>query len=515
MKKRSFSLISSVIVTLVIFMLLSAPVFARDKYIPDVKVHTLSNGLIIMVVERHGAPTIACYRYHKVGSVNEHPGITGAAHLLEHMMFKGTRKIGTWNYEAEVPIMKKIDYLVDQIEKELAKGVNDYRKVDQRKIDRLWGEVRKLQAEQRKYIRKNEIDYLYKTEGARGLNASTSYDRTDYYVKLPAGKLKLWAFIESERLKDPVFREFYSERDVVYEELRMGDNSPGGVLFDALFSNFFVTSPYGHPIVGWKSDVETMRREQIKDFFLKYYAPNNTVLVLVGDVDYKEAVNTVEEYFGDIPRQEDPRPVFTREPEQKGERRVKVQFDATPRMLIGFHGPPPGHPDQYALDILANILSSGRTSRFRKNLIKPGIAYTCNSMNWTFGYVNTFIIEGKPEGSHTLEELEKAIYEQIDNLKKEPVTERELEKVKNKMMKEFIDKLQNDMLLANSLAMNLVWTGDWRNFDEREKYKAVTANDIMRVARKYLVKKNRTVAYLIPPEDEAHKQEKKVKEEQQ
>jgi predicted Zn-dependent peptidase len=496
MKKR-FLLLFSVI--LLAFILATGMLSADRGNLPDVKEFTLPNGLVLLVIERHDSPTVAAYRFHRVGSIHEWPGMTGAAHLLEHMKFKGTEKIGTWNYEAEKPIMEKIDRLLDEIDKERAKGLTAYQAMDQKKIDSLWEQVRKLQNEQRKYIRKNEVWSLFDSHGGKGMNASTGFDRTDYYINLPSNKLELWAFIESDRLKNPVFREFYSERDVVHEERRMGINNPSGALFESFIATMFKTYPYGHPIVGFDSDIESMRRHEVLSFLRKYYSPNNTILVLAGDVKAQDAYNLVRKYFGDMPWQPEPKPQFQVEPPQRGERRVEVEFDAQPMIRIGFHGPKPGHPDQYALDVLMSILSDGRTSRFYENIVRNNIAFQCSGSLWSMAYTNLMVIGATPKQGVSTSELEEAIYKEIDRLKTEPVTEWELEKVKNQTDRRFISILRNNMDLAEHLAYAQGWTGSWRNIDEREKIRAVTAEDVMRVADKYLIRSNRTVATLVPP----------------
>jgi predicted Zn-dependent peptidase len=485
------------VLLILVLALGGAGVRAAD-YTPGVKLHTYPNGLTLMVVERHDWPTVACYRYHKVGSVNERPGLTGAAHLLEHMMFKGTSEIGTWNYEAEVPLMSQIEKIVDEIEKERAKGLSGYQKMDQARIDRLWKQVKALQDKQRQYIRKNEVDYIYHSQGGDQGNASTGYDRTDYYVSLPANRVEVWTYVESERMRAPVFREFYSERDVVNEERRMYANSPDGALYEVLFDNLFVTMPYSHDIVGWASDLESMRSRDVMAFLKKYYAPNNTIIVLVGDLKFQDAKELVGKYFGTLPRQPDPGPVFTKDAPQKGERRVELEFDAKPRVLIGYHGPIPGHPDQYALDVLSYVLTEGRTSRFYKNLVEKNLAYSCNGGNWTLGYTNVFVIDAVPKAPCTPAQLEEAVYKEISLLATEPVTQREMEMVMNKVDKNYLDSLKSKMRLASSLARAHSWTGDWRNFDERAPMKKVTPQDVMRVAKKYLVKSNRTVTVLVP-----------------
>ncbi|MCE1246671.1 MAG: insulinase family protein [Firmicutes bacterium] len=472
----------------------------------NVKKHTLPNGLTVLIVEKHDAPIVALYRYHKVGAVNEYANMFGCSHLLEHMMFKGTDKIGTWNYKAEQPYMKQIEKLVNEIDKERVKGLSGYHTMDKAKIDKLWKQVADLQAKQSKYMVKNEIHTIYDEAGGRGLNASTGFDATDYYLLLPSNKLELWAFVEADRMGHPVFREFYSERDVVYEERRMRtDNDPDGVMFENFFSHFFVAIPYGQDVVGWASDLESMRKDKVMAYLRKYYSPGNTTLAIVGDVTEKEALAMVTKYFGPIPAQPLPEPIFSEEPTQAGERRIEVKFDANPQMMIGFHGPRPGTKDQYALDMISYILSHGRTSRFYQDLVKKNIAYSVSGGNWTLGYTNAFIIQALPKGKTTDAQLEKAIYAELDKLKTEPVTQQELDKVHNRIDLNYVRLLDNPMAIAQSIAQAQAWTGDWQNLDDREKLKKVTPEDIMQVAKKYFTEDNRTIVTLVKKETPAAK----------
>ncbi|MCD4782366.1 MAG: insulinase family protein [Candidatus Eremiobacteraeota bacterium] len=496
--RRKISPVIAVILLALLFI--TSQALAKEVKL-DVKKHVLPNGLTVLIIEKHDAPLVALYRYHKVGGVNEYSGMFGASHLLEHMMFKGTKKIGTWNYEAEKPIMAKIDKLVDEIDRERAKGISDYHKMDKAKVKKLWDEVHKLQKEQRKYIRKNELDFLYEGHGARGLNASTGYDATDYYCNLPSNKLELWMFIESDRMKEPVFREFYPERDVVYEERRMRtDNNPNGLLFENFFSHFFVAIPYGQDVVGWATDIESLRRDKIEKYFRKYYSPGNTIIAIVGDVNEEKTMKLIKEYFGNIPAQPLPEPIYAKEPLQRGERRIKVKYEAAPRVVIGFHGPKPGHPDQYVLDVISSLLSSGRTSRFYKNLVRKNIAFGVSGSNWTFGYANAFVVMGSPKNPNTTQDLEKAIYAELERLKTKPVGKRELQKIHNKIDARYLKIISTNMGMAQHLAHAEAWTGSWKNFDERDKMKMVSADDIMRVAKKYFTSDNRTVTVLVKKE---------------
>jgi predicted Zn-dependent peptidase len=314
----------------------------------DVKQHTFANGLELLVVERHFSPTFSAIVRFKVGSADEKPGITGTAHLLEHMLFKGTKNIGTSDYETEIPIMEKIDSLAHRLSDAIIESRNPLYRGNKNKVDSLRALVAEYQREQKKYIIKDELWETYLKNGGSGLNASTGNDGTQYYISLPSNKLELWAYLESDRLAGPILREFYSERDVVYEERRLRlDNSPSGKLWEQLNATAFAASSYGWPVLGWSSDLETVLREEVEAFFEQYYSPNNIVVAIVGDVEFDEVVQMIDKYFGHIPPSEKPvPPVTTMEPKQEGEKRAEVTYDAEPQMAIGWHMPAGGGIDQ-------------------------------------------------------------------------------------------------------------------------------------------------------------------------
>jgi predicted Zn-dependent peptidase len=246
-----------------------------------------------------------------------------------------------------------------------------------------------------------------------------------------------------------------------------------------------------------------MKREEVAAHFKTYYAPNNAVAVIVGDVQEDQVMALMKKYFEPIPAQNPPRPVFTRDETQCGEKRIEVEFDAKPSLEIGFHGPLFGSPDQYALEIIGRILSWGRTSRFYQELIeKHPLAMTADAYNIDMTYGNFFVIEALPKAPHSSRELEEAVYAELEKLKTEPVSQWELEKVRNQMDADFVRGLEDNMDLARMLASAKTRTGDWRNFDEREKYARVTPEDIMRVAGTYFIKTNRTVAELVSKKKE-------------
>ncbi len=495
---------SKILLGVILLFLISSFVVAAEFKL-NVQEYTLKNGLELLMVEKYTAPVVSCVVRFKVGSVDEWPGITGTSHLLEHMLFKGTKNIGTWNYAAEVPLMKEIDQIAAQMEKEEKSLQNPLAGRDETKLKQLREKLRELQKKQKQYIIKDELWETYLKNGGAGLNASTFEDGTQYFLSLPANRLELWAYIESDRMREPVLREFYSERDVVFEERRLRtDTQPMGKLWEQFAATAFTAHPYGWPVVGWASDISTVKREQVQEYFRNHYSPNNAVIAVVGDINPQQVIGLVEKYFADIPAQPAPEPVFTSEPEQRGERRIEVEFDANPQMLIGYHMPQAGHPDSYVLDVIASILSRGRTSRFYKNLVEDKkIALTVTAFSNQSRYPDLFTIQAMPLAPHTTPELEEAIYQEIEKLKVEPVSSWELEKTRNQLEADFIRSLNSNTGLAFQLTNYQAVTGSWKFLQTlKEERKKVTPEEIMRVAQKYLTKSNRTVATLVKTKSE-------------
>jgi predicted Zn-dependent peptidase len=500
---RPFTVIITIIVTLLYYA--AAQVQAQDLKL-DVKEHILKNGLKVLMIEKHDVPIFSTIITCKVGSVDEHPGITGVSHLLEHMMFKGTKIFGTRDYEAEVPIINEIDELEHQLAGEKAKG----KAADAEKIKKINEELAKLFEKQRKYIVKDEMWSIYLGHGGTGVNASTSNDLTNYYVSLPSNKLELWAFIESDRMQNLVLREFYSERDVVMEERRLRtENSPFGLLREQLNAATFIAHPYSWPIIGWRSDIQNLTKEQTAEYFKKYYAPNNIVIIIVGDINPEEVIEVVEKYFGDIPSQAPPPPVRTVEPEQVGERRIFVEYDANPMFAVSYHTPVVGHEDTYALEVISSILSHGRTSRLYKSMVEEKrIAVSARAYAGIAKYPETFTFYLTPRHPHTVEEVEAELYVEIEKLKTTLPTEWELGKIKNQIEADFIRSLESIRGLASQLSYyEAIY--DWRYINTLvDNVKAVTAEDVMRAAKKYFTKNNRTVAILVKKEKEKEEEKR-------
>lgn len=490
-------------VALLFVLVLACVSTAQAKDITlNVKRKVLANGMRILVMENPTAPVVSTYMRYNVGSVDEKPGITGTAHLLEHMMFKGTHTLGTKDYEAEKPIMMEIDRLAHAWSAEKAKLLSPYGGGSQDRAKALRDSMAALQDKQKSLVIKDELWGLYLKNGGTGLNASTGQNSTQYYVQLPKNRLELWAYMEADRIAHPVLREYYSERDVVYEERRLRtENSPSGKLYEQFNATAFTAHPYGCPVVGWAADISTVMREDVEKFFIRYYAPNNCVVGIVGDVKADEVFALCEKYFGPIPSQPPPDPVFTSEPEPAGEKRVEVEYDAEPSVLVGYLSTQLGDPDQDVLQVISSLLTDGRTSRLYKRLVDGKIAQDAFSNDpGLVRYPDMFVLGASPLEGHTCAEIEDIIYEELDKLKQMPVSDWELAKVRNQVEAGFINQLNSNTGMASRLASWEMLTGDWNNLvKHRDATLAVTAADIQRVAQKYFDKKRRTVATLVQP----------------
>jgi len=458
---------------------------------------TLENGLRLLLVERHTSPTVALYIRHLVGAADEADGQTGAAHLLEHMLFKGTRTIGSKNFKEEERVLKRIRETGTALDRERMKGA----RADEAEIKRLEQKLKELQSEAKEWVVENEIDRLYTENGAVGLNASTGQDVTTYKVSLPSNRIELWARIEADRMTNPVLREFYTERDVVMEERRQTYESvPARKLSELFFATAFAANPYRRPIIGWPSDIAFLSPDYLESFFRQYHAPGNTVIAIVGDIDAAKTLEMVKKYFGPIPAHPPAVRRVTEEPPQSGPKRVTLVADANPHLIIGWHKPTLPAFEDYVFDVIEALLSKGRTSRFHRNIVQgKQLAEDVNAANGMPGarYSNLFMISGTPRHPHGPDELEEAVYAELETLKKEPVKKQELEKIVNQLRAEFIRELNSNSGLASRLSYYEIITGDYRYMTRYiDMIEKVTPKDIMEAAKKYLTEENRTVAVL-------------------
>lgn len=484
-----------------LLLLLVPTVSSAMKLEEKVQEHIFANGLKLLVVERHASPTFAAYVTLGVGAVHETSRSRGAAHLLEHMLFKGTKTLGTTDFANEKPLLIKIEKVGNRLDE-----LKIDPKADPVELKGLRDELAALQQQHKKFVVKDEFSRIYSENGGTGYNAFTSKDQTTYVISLPANKLELWAAIESDRMKNPILREFYTERDVIMEERRRSyESSPRGLLYENLIANAFTVHPYRNPIIGWNSDISNLTLPETRHFLQRYYAPINTVICLVGDVDFQQAIATVGQYFGDVRSGTPVPPVAGVEPPQKGEKRITVHFDAEPSLSIAYHKPTLPSREDYVFDLIDMLLSAGPTSRlYRSLVVEQQLAASVGTYAAPGSrYPNLFVVSAAPRFPHTVAEVEQAIYQELAKLASEPVGTEEIDRVRKRLRTDQIRSLKSNNGLARMLAYYQSVAGDWRYLVEYDKNVAdISADEIMQVASKYFKPQNRTVAILNKGEGE-------------
>ncbi|MCX6554403.1 MAG: pitrilysin family protein [Candidatus Aminicenantes bacterium] len=459
---------------------------------------TLKNGMKFIVMEQHQVPLVSFHVYADVGSAQEVQGITGISHLLEHMAFKGSSTLGTKDYAAEAKVLDELDQAYQLLAHEEQKL-----KPDAARVAELQKKFAALQQQAKEFVVNNEYFDIMMQNGDNGVNAYTSSDATQYINYLPANRLEFWMAVTSDRFLNPVFREFYKERDVVMEERRLGvETRPNSKLFEDLLATAFKAHPYHHMVVGHMADLKRITHQDVKDYFKKYYSPANLTAAVVGDVDPQEVFRLAELYFGRISSDPKPEPLRTVEPEQWGERRATVVAQSQPILMFGYHRPAVTHGDDLALEALSNIIGKGRSSRLWETLVKKEkAAAAVGVMNGFPGdkYPTLIVFYAVPSKDRTAAECLQLIDKEIGRLKTEPVTAQELTKFKQTKKKNTLDQLKDNASLASLLTYYDVVQGDWRLlFAEIKRVDGLTATDIQRVANTYLGNNNRTVGELIP-----------------
>ena len=453
-----------------------------------------------IILERHDAPVVSFHSYVNAGTVNDPSGETGIAHMFEHMAFKGTETIGTTNYPAEKKAMEEVERIYDQYDAERNKGV----KGDPKKLEALQEQLKAAMEKANSYVVPNAYPRIIEENGGVGMNAGTSNDSTNYFYNFPRNRLELWFLLESQRFYDPVFREFYKERDVVREERRMRiESSPQGKLVEALLSTAFEAHPYKNSPAGWASDIENFRLPEAVAFYKRYYVPANITIGIAGDVSPAECKRLADKYFSLLPTGPLPSGPRTVEPQQEGEKRVAVESPAQPFMAIAYKRPDQLSKDDPVFDVLGEILAGGRTGLLYKDLVRDKKISLAAFAQPTFPggkYPDLFLFFLVPNLGHTVEENEKACYEIIERLKTQKVDEESLQRVKTKIRAELIRKLDSNSGMASELTSYYVNYGDWRKlFTGIDEIDRITADDVQRVAKQYLVPQTRTVAYTIAP----------------
>jgi predicted Zn-dependent peptidase len=496
-----------VLLVAVIGLLVPSSVIAATEQGVQPTEHVLKNGLQLLLVERHEQPTVAGCLIFDVGACNDPAGVSGIAHMFEHMMFKGSKVIGTKDFETEMAVMEEIDDLrakmnVEMDRMRLMKRRGEIEDVlDSAQWTPAYTEMKKqydkLIEQERALMVDNELDKIYSAHGGARLNAGTSNDMTIYFVQLPSNKLELFFWLESDRFADAVMREFYVERDNVREERRLRtESTPTGKYDEAFEAMFWQSHPYGVPVLGWASEVESITRDDVEDFMKVYYAPNNATMVLVGDFDTAQVIEMAERYFERISRgKTEPPPVVTEEPRPIAERRFYAEAETNPRVRVRWHTVAIGHSDEAGLEVLSGLLS-GKSGRLYKRLVTEedaaiGEPYAFHRARKYAGY---FEISAVVKEGHEPEEVERIILEEIEKLREGEITDHELQKVKNQVLASSIRRLRSSIGLMFQLALYETWY-DWRYINESpERMLEVTADDVRRMIGEYLDPKVRTVA---------------------
>lgn len=469
-----------------------------DRVMQRVTEFRLDNGLKFIVLERHRAPVVSFLTYADVGGANEPQGQTGVAHYLEHLAFKGSTRIGTKNYQAEKQLLEKLDRLNAQIRAAEKAG-------REATVKKLQNEFAEVQAAAGSYVLPNDFGQIVEKAGGVGLNATTSADATRYFYSFPSNKLELWMSLESERFLEPVFREFYKEKEVILEERRLRtDNSPIGTMVESFLEKAFQVHPYQQPVIGYPEDLRNLTRENVRQFFETYYVPNNLTIAVVGDVDPTEVKRLAQIYFGRYKARPEPPQVTAVEPPQTEARAVTLKLPSQPWYFQGYHKPAMNNPDRSVYEIMGSILSDGRTSRLYKSIVEQKqIALTAQGFSGFPGdkYPNLMLFYAMTAPSHTVEEVAEALNAEIERLKTEPVSDEELERVKTQARAALLRSLDSNSDMASLMLEYEVKTGSWKNlFQQIDQIEAVTAQDIQRVARSTFIPENSTVGRLLSSE---------------
>ena len=466
-----------------------------DGFLERVTEFRLDNGMKFIVIENHEAPVVSFVTYADVGGVDEPDGQTGVAHFLEHLAFKGTKSIGTTNYRQEKFYLEKLDRLFTKIKAAQASE-------NEAELAQLREKFNNIASRASSFVKQNEYGQIVDTAGGVGLNAVTSADYTSYFYSFPSNKLELWMSLESERFLNPVFREFYQEKQVILEERRMRtDNSPIGQTIEAFLDTAFTSHPYKRPTIGYNEDIQNLTRENVREFFETYYTPNNLTVAIAGDVNPQEVEKLAEVYFGRFEHQPAPPEVIKTEPKQTETKEVIVKLPTQPWYLEGYHVAGLNDPDYPVYNLLTNILSSGRTSRLYQSLVEQQqVALSAQGFSGFPGnkYPNLMLFYALTAPGHTVDDVAIALREQIELLKTEPVTTAELDRIKTQFKAGLLRSLDSNLEMARVLTEYQAKTGDWRNlFQELQAITKVTAEDVQRVARTIFTEENRTIGKLL------------------
>jgi predicted Zn-dependent peptidase len=479
--------------------------FAQDNPDPlfkfPIEERVLENGLRILIVERHDVPRVFCSLWWRVGSVNERPGVTGLSHFFEHMMFMGTDVIGTRDAAKDAELNAKIETVMTNIRDiklarlEAARRGVEPDGADEKRFKMLWQEVQGYVEEQKKIIIPEQLAKLFQANGGTGLNATTSFDRTNYFVELPANKVELFCWLESDRFLKPVFRSFYPEREVVKEERRMRyDSTPTGLINEAYWSMFWQAHPYQWPVIGWMSDIDQYTLADAQRYYDTHYSPQNCTAIFVGDVKPAELMELCRRYFGRLKRFPAGRdPIVTQEPPQTAERRLHAEANATDEINVRWHGPAGVHRDAAACDLLMAAFG-GRSGRLYRPLVEEKkLALDVESYYHSLRYGGLLHLGVTPREGADFAQVEQTLHDLVEEVRKNGITERELQKTKNQQTADLVRGLKTNAAIAQQLAY-FETIGTYRDFFAYMKaVEATTVADVKRCAEQYLQPAGRNV----------------------
>jgi predicted Zn-dependent peptidase len=488
-------------------LLLAIPAAAQEKesgFKLPVEEVVLDNGFRVLIVERRDVPRVFCSLWWRVGSVNERPGVTGLSHFFEHMMFMGTDVIGTSDAKKDAELNGKIEAVMGKIrEIKLARLEAKRRGAEpppgeEERLKALVKEYDGYVEEQKKIIIPEHLSKIFQANGGTGLNATTSFDRTNYFVELPANKVELFCWLESDRFLKPVFRSFYPERDVVKEERRMRtDSTPTGLINEAYWSMFWQAHPYKWPVIGWMSDIDQYTLADAQRYYDTHYSAQNCTAIFVGDVNPAEIKELSKRYFGRLKRFPGERePVVTQEPEQLAERRISAEADAKDEISIQWHGPSAVHKDSAACDLMMSAFA-GRSGRLYRPLVEEKkLALDTSSYFWSLRYGGVLHLGLHPREGVDPAAAEKALMEIVEEVRKNGITDRELEKVRNQQMADLVRGLKT----SNGITQQLGYfetVGTQKDFFAYARaLETATAADVKRCAEQYLKPAGRNVLIL-------------------
>ncbi len=463
----------------------------------------LPNGMLFLLLPSHHAPMISGRILFRVGNVDNPIGQTGMAHMFEHMAFKGTDRIGSVDYAAELGVQDSVAAVGAALSREVGKRERG----DSTRIATLRAELERLTDKQIALTVPMEFMRVY--DGYTfDFNAYTSEDFTVYYTDIPANHLEVWMLMDSERIQHPSFREFYRERDVVMEERRQRtEDDPTGSARELLQMTAFTAHPYRFPTIGFMSDLETLTQEQAEAFRKLHYVPGNSIAALVGDFDPRQAKQMIQDYFGDIPAGPLPPEVTTVEPPQRGMRRAVHRQGTERKLWMCFPGYLPTERRAAVARLLASVLSRDATSRLDRRLDfeERAVRNVWVDSDGDFGrYRGIFLIGATPLENFTNERVEEMIWEELARVIAAPVSLSKLDEIRSSYRKRYYRSLETNHALAEQLVDHQAIFGDWRESYRRfDLYDSVSVEEITELARELFQRGKATIVYLEPEAEDA------------